>query len=474
MLSNKLFLKFSILALSVMIVSSCERELSDKAVLATFPSTPDIFTDNFVGLGEDFFFPYNDGFAKAEVLSVDNEVSYLGTSSMRIDVPQANDPDGSYVGAFFRSDAGARDLSRFDALTFWAKATKTSIIENAGFGQDDEQSKHQVSISNLQIDTSWRKYTIPIPDPSKLTNEKGMFWLVAIDNEETSYTIWFDEIKFENLGTIGQPRPRILGGQDQNLQGNIDTSFPIVNLSQVFNLGNGQDVTVNLTPAYFDFETSNPFVAQVNENGIVNVVGPGELDPETGLIDNTAKITASVGGVPAMGSMNIEAADTEIISIFSDIYANVPVDNYNGFYNGDGQTTQGGAPPLNEDGNNVIVYTELNFVAIEFYGREGSDVEAVDLTETNTMHIDIRVDQPLNGSESLNIELFNNFATNDQTSGVVTLNASDFQTGNFVSFDIPLSDFNGLTTRDEVGAIIFSTGGIPNLSLDNIYFYNNN
>ena len=37
---------------------------------------------------------------------------------MRIDVPNANDPEGNYAGAIFRVEGQGRDLSGYNALTF--------------------------------------------------------------------------------------------------------------------------------------------------------------------------------------------------------------------------------------------------------------------------------------------------------------------------------------------------------------------
>ena len=49
---------------------------------------------------------------------------------MRFDVPNVGDPNGAYAGAIF-PDYGGRDLSGFDALTFWAKATKKGTINES-------------------------------------------------------------------------------------------------------------------------------------------------------------------------------------------------------------------------------------------------------------------------------------------------------------------------------------------------------
>ncbi|EDP72373.1 hypothetical protein FBALC1_14767 [Flavobacteriales bacterium ALC-1] len=238
-------------------------------------------------------------------------------------------------------------------------------------------------------------------------------------------------------------------------------------------MASGQDVTVTASPSYFDFETSNPFVASVNDQGLVTVDGAGEIDPETGLIDNTAIITASIAGVQASGSLTLSAVDLNVISLFSDVFANVPVDNYNGFYFDGYQTTLGGA--IVEGGNNIIDYTLLNFVAIEFYGRDGSDVEPIDASEMTHMHIDIRVNENVDPSDFFRIEVFNNFTLGSQIAGTYTVNGDDLQSNTWVEFDIPLSSFAGLTAQEALGAIIFvSDATIANVSLDNIFFYSEN
>lgn len=457
------------------VMVSCERGFSDDVELATFPNTAEIFTDAPIGLTDEFFISFDPvGGANTNGFGTDEDEAYEGSSSIRIDVPAPNDPDGGFIGGIFRDRGEGRDLTGYDALTFWAKGSTTATVGLFGFGTDFENNTYQVALNNTQLSTDWRKYVIPIPDPSKLVQEKGMF-IFSAGTESTNgvgFTFWLDEIRFEKLGTLGQPRPAILGGQDQTAQSNIDTSVNIIGLTQTFNQGNGQDVTVTAAPAYFDFTSSNPFVASVNGEGVVTVVGPGEIDPATGMVDNMSVVTASIAGVEAAGSLTIEAVNIDVISIFSDVFANVPVDNYNGFYTPDGQTTLGGS--VDESGNNVITYTMLNFVAIEFYGRDGSGVQPVDATDMTHLHIDVRVDQPVGGGDQLNIELFNNFATSSQTAGGFTVTGSQLQTGQWVEFDIPLTNFSGLSGRNALGAIIFSSGPINNVSFDNIYFYSEN
>ncbi|MBC3757413.1 carbohydrate-binding protein [Hyunsoonleella sp. SJ7] len=475
----KYHILFSVLGL-ICVVASCERGFSDDIDFATFPSNGDIFTDVPVSLNDSVFISFDPATgANINGFDVDNNEAYEGTTSIRIDVPTPTNPDGGYIGGIFKDRGEGRDLTGYDALTFWAKGSTTASVATFGFGTDFLDNKYAVNLNDVELSTTWSKIIIPIPDPSKLVQEKGMFLFSANTNSTNGagFTFWIDELKFEKLGTVAQPRPAILGGQDQTAQANVDSSVPIIGLSQTFNVlnveGKGRDVTVVASPSYFDFETSNPFVASVNDRGLVTIVGEGNIDPNTGQPDNKATITAKLGDVQAAGSLTVEAVDLNVLSIFSDVFANVPVDNYNGFYIDGFQTTLGGA--VEENGTNIIDYTMLNFVAIEFYGRDGSGVVPLDATEMTHMHIDVRVNETVEASDFFRIELFNNFTLGSSVSGAYTIPGTDLLSNEWVQFDIPLSNFVGLSAQDALGAIIFvSDATIANVSLDNIYFYAEN
>lgn len=472
-LNFKYHIIFPLLGLICVTIISCERGYSDDIEFATFPNTPDVFTDAPVSLTDEFFESFDPSVgANTNGFGTDENEAYAGSTSIRIDVPTPTDPDGGFIGGIFRDRGNGRNLTGYDALTFYAKASTTAEVGTVGFGTDFIDNKYAVSVNNLPLSTKWKKYIIPIPDPSKLVQERGMF-IFSAGTESTNgvgFTFWLDEIRFEKLGTIGQPRPAIMSGQDQTAQANVDTSIPVVGLSETFNLPNGQDITIVATPFYFDFETSNPFVASVNDRGIVTIEGLGEIDPNTNQRDNMATITASLGGIPAAGSLTMEAVNINVISIFSDVFANVPVDNYNGFYLDGFQTTLGGAV----EGEGIIDYTLLNFVAIEFYGREGSGVQPIDATEMTHMHIDIRANEIVDAADSFKIELYNNFTLGNQVMGSFTIPGTDLLSNDWAQFDIPLSSFDGLSAKEALGAIIFVSDGIANVSLDNIYFYAEN
>ena len=132
------YLKFTLLLGLIFVINvSCEREVSDEVEFATFPNNPEIFIDGFSGGLE--YLPF--GGSKLDAFSVDDEVKYQGTASMRFDIPNFGDPTGSFAGAIF-PDMGGRDLSGYDALTFWAKATKAATINEIGFGNDFGENKY--------------------------------------------------------------------------------------------------------------------------------------------------------------------------------------------------------------------------------------------------------------------------------------------------------------------------------------------
>ena len=462
-----IYSKITLLASALfLLITSCEREYSDQVEFATFPDDAGIFIDGFSGGLQ--YLPF-DG-SKLDAFSVDNGEFYKGTASMRFDVPNVGDPSGSFAGAVFPDDFG-RDLRDFDALTFWAKASRGATVNEIGFGIDFEANRYATIKRNLVLNTGWTKYTIPIPDPSKLVREKGMFIYAAGPEDGEGFTFWVDELKFEKLGTVAQPQPAIFDGEDRVERTFLDVQIPITGLTQTYNLADGSNQTVSCSPFYFEFSSTDPDVARVTENGAVTMVGTGE-----------ATVTAFIGGVKAKGSLTVEVggsfdlapippvrAPENVVSVFSDAYENVPVEYYNGFFVPDGQTTLGGAD-LNINGDNIIRYTDLNFVAIK-------TVNTLNASAMTHYHLDVQVeDAQLAPNDFLRILLLdagpdNIIGTPDDTEASVEFRTPVLESGQWSSLDIPLSDFAGLNTSNLALYFFVSDATISNILVDNIYFY---
>jgi len=370
-------------------------------------------------------------------------------------------------------DNGGRDLSDFDALTFWAKSSTAAKINDVGFGQDFGENKYQVSLSNLQLTTNWQQYIIAIPDASKLTQEKGLFWYAEGPENGNGYTFWIDNLEFEKLGTIAQPRPSILEGEDVSVSTFIGVNTPISGLQQTVNLGNGQNQTLNVAAGYFEFTSSNPAVASVNSQGIVTALSTG-----------TAVITGKLNETDASGSLTINVTGsfdaaptptqdpTNVISIFSDAYTNQPVDYFNGYW-APFQTTLG-QDDININGDNVIAYTELNFVGIQFI----VDQPTINVSSMTHFHIDVQAREPIDPGDYLIIRLVDagpddEIGTGDDTSAEFTLDDSKLIDGDWYSADVPFSDLAGLSSRSNLAQIVFvSDATVSSVFIDNIYFYN--
>ena len=448
---------------ALLLIVGCARE-EEELDPAQNPIIAEVFIDGFsAGLNYAAF-----GGSDVTAFDVDMNVKYSGTSSMRISVPDFEDPKGAYAGGVYFTEGG-RDLSQFDALTFWARASRSANIAVVGLGNDLGENKFESSLQEVPVNTNWKKYYIPLPDASKLTDERGMFYYSEGPEDGEGYTIWFDEVKFEKLGTIAFSEASILNGEDQVVQVETGASYTL-NGTVTFNLPNGIDQDQSASSAYFNFESSNPTVASVDDNGVVNVLAEGN-----------AVITASLGETPVVGSLTIQSSGDpvvpgsaapsptepaeDVISIFSDVYQDEPVDFYNGYW--EFSTTQ--SETVEIDGDEVLRYTMLNFVGIQFTSP------TIDVSEMTHFHIDIWTPDATalpNTFKVLLVDLGPDGSCDgsDNSSQELTFTAPTLMSESWVSIDVPLSDFAGLVRRGNLAQIVLS-GDIPNVFADNIYFY---
>ncbi len=461
---NKYGIGLSLLTACILITTSCERTLSDEAVSPKFASLGEVFTDDFIGMGADFYFPFAD--AKPDVFSVDDE-GYESFSSIRIDVPNLTDPTGNYAGAIFRTEGAGRNLSAFDALTFYIKASQGVELSDVGFGIDYEEDKHRVTLNNVNVGTNWTKVIIPIPDASKLLQERGMFWFAAgtQGTNGVGYTLWFDEIKFEKLGTNGLPTGQIEEGTTRTVQGFVGSDINISGVSQAYSLTNGQTITTSCAPAYYDYVSSDTSVAQINE-GVITVVGSGTAEITASLLGKAAKgkiLVESLGSLPPSPTPTHPA--NKVKSIFSDAYPSVIGSNFTPGFGG--STTE--ATVISAGGGNMVQYRNNNFTGIMFYNTvNASDMEFLHIdayVPTNATTIGIQI-RDLGNNKMIETNIFTGFPEGDDKDFRRTLNG--FQAGVWKSFDIPLG--GGLANqKNNLGAIIVTDG--PDFILDNIYFY---
>ncbi len=456
---SRLLLPILLPALLVVGATGCDRD-DDPLTPAPLPEDAVVFDDNLAS-GVDF-----QAFAgsKADALERDTSERFEGQASLRISVPAPDDPGGSYAGGAFVASV-PRDLTQYNALVFWARADQTATLNVAGLGNDNTgTSLFTAETQNLPLTTEWRQYVIPIPDPAALQEERGLFYF-AEGGEP--YTIWMDAIRFETVSGLGAPRPAIA---TQSLGLEVGSTASVTGTQAAWTVG-GEEIVVTAAPSYFTFTSSDPAVATVSELGEIEVVGEG-----------TATITASLGSVDAAGVVTVttvagptEAAPiptrdgADVISLFSSAFDDVPVDTWRTEWS-DPNTTYS---EIEIDGRSVKRYGSLVFAGIEFV------TEQIDASEMTHFHMHVWTPDNTDRPNRLGIKLVDFGADGQFDTGVVegelffdSETTPTLESGTWVSLEIPLADFQGLVTRENLAQLIISgVEGVNTVYVDNVYFF---
>lgn len=153
---------------------------------------------------------------------------------------------------------------------------------------------------------------------------------------------------------------------------------------------------------------------------------------------------------------------SSVISLFSNAYTNVPVDTWR----------TGWSNAILEDiaiqGNATKKYSQLDFVGIETVANQ------IDATGMTHIHIDVwSADFTFFGFKLVDFGADGAFGGGDDVEHQVNYNLP--QQGQWLSLDIPLSSFAGLTTRAHMAQYILvgQPTGANTIYVDNVYFYTN-
>ncbi|MGB3774045.1 MAG: hypothetical protein WA951_02200, partial [Leeuwenhoekiella sp.] len=181
-------------------------------------------------------------------------------------------------------------------------------------------------------------------------------------------------------------------------------------------------------------------------------LGSGENDDDDDDNENTE---------PAIAAPTPTVAAANVISMFSNAYDNVPVDTWR---------TDWSVAMLEDimiENNDTKKYSQLDFVGVETISNTidasemthfHTDIWTADATEFAVKLVDLGADGAFGGGDDVEFQV--NFTAPTQ--------------GEWVSFDIPLSDFEGLTTRANIGQLIYvgAPSGENIIYVDNVYFHN--
>lgn len=413
-------------------LTGCTRDINTD-VLATYPHLSDVFIDEFAS---DLQYQ---AWGKVTNFGVDTETTYDGTSSMRIEVPNPSDPMGSWAGGTFYSATG-RNLSGYDALTFYAKSSVATAIE-VGIGNYDT-TEYLVQVNDVQLNTNWSKIIIPIPNSAKLLSEKGLFYYSAGAVNDEGYTIWFDEVKFEKLGTLAHAKI-----EDIEVPG-FPGKLTIGTLTETINLPNGINRKMWVSPNYFTFESSDVNVASVTNDGNITVHKTGE---------------AVISLKEAEGEIKVHCYDfaptptkdeSEVLSLFSDSYTNKISANWNPRW----EWSTAEYTEIDTGDNHIARYSGLNFVGIVFN-------KTADCSSKTHLHLDVLCMDEVSESTIITVSIY--YGTTEIKYPITLEKYPDFKSKQWLSLDLKLEKENKLIPQ----LALACDDNTRNILLDNIYFY---
>ena len=466
MTHNKNALHLVILCVTSLFLAGCERDL-DGLKPAQASTDPVVFRDDF-GNGVDF---HAFLFSKFDALEFDTEVKYAGSAGLKLTIPEPGDPSGTFAGGAFVSN-GVRNLSGYNALTFYAKADRSASFNVVGLGNDNTgESRFTAEWGAVPLTTTWTKFVVPIPNPDRLTLERGLFFFAEGAEDNQGYTVWFDEIVFEKVTAISDPRPSMA---TRTVGAFVGEFIEPQDTKSIFNVG-GTDQTINHMSGYFDYISSADSVAKTGSDGTIEIVGEG-----------VATVTAKLGEVDAVGSVTLitnPSPETpapapvhpagDVISLFSNAYDDVPVDSWHTVWSHNfSDFTE-----FKIQGNDVKAYTNLVFAGIEFA------TNTIDATGMTHLHLDIWLSR---GTTLFKLKVVDFGEDGMYTTGVIPTDISEREIsftlstdppvkgGEWISMEIPLDDLMGenpgLVSRAHLAQLVISGTG-NSAFLDNVYFH---
>jgi hypothetical protein len=392
-------------------------------------------------------------------VTIDSTTAHAGSSSLKIVVPV-----GGYTGGALVS-ATDQDLSQYNAVTFWAKASIATTLNAAGLGNDaTANSPRSVERNNMAVTEEWQRFVIPIPDPTLNVAENGLFHFAEAD--AASYNLWLDDVRYTTVDGLGVPTASIA---TENRTINVGGTFLAGGTSAVYTL-DAAPVTLALGAGWFDFISANDAVASVEGNVVTGEAeGMTEITAELHGVLASGKYTVTVAtpSVPEVAATTPTNAEQDVISLFSNAFPNVNINTWSAVWD-------------NADVTDVLIatnttklYTNLNFAGVDF-----GDGNLIDATAMTHLHVDVWLPVVVAAPQTaFKIKLVD-FGANGVYNGTGQVDDTEFEVATPVttaktwqSIEIPLANFTGLGARAHLAQMIIAADAGSTVYFDNFYFH---
>ncbi len=394
---------------------------------------------------------------------------------------------GAYSGGAFVA-AAPRDLSSFNALTFWAKANKTQSTLKVQLGNDGGAGanvNYQVESIGLPLTTSWQQFVIPLPDPAKANGIDG---LISFADANNNYTFWLADVQYlavpasvlgtgtvagDGFSAVGLNNtttpPSLLVASGSTFQipsGTNSLTWTLgtgmLNGSPVVPLPNGGNLD-NDAWRWFTLSSSTTN-ATVSVDGLIKGVSAG-----------TATIKGTLAGVPIPNNVPVTVTAPQSTPTTAPATPTVPAANAVAVFDSSGVYTPLASVNLNENwcggateapfaipgttpAQSVALYNWSN--TCDGIGWEANPINATSLGLTN-FHVDLW--SPTAGPLTLRL------VDAGGSQGNYTVPAIPANT--WTSVDVPLSSFTGLTAETAIQQLGLIGPAGYTVYVDNIYLY---
>ena len=435
----------------------------------------------------------------ANTIAVDTNSAndYGGFHALRIDSPINN-----YTGGAWTAKA-PRDLSAFNAITFYAKASVSAKWPVVGFGDDaNANSAFKTEMHDLQLTTTYQKFVLPLPDPAKATASSGLFYFADGVNYTvggTTFSVWVADVQYEKITPApgGTPVAAFVGA-GKSLQQGATTTITSADLKITYSSALPASMPNPLNyviagPSWFNLTSSATGVATINNTtGVLTGVAGGTANLGGTLagaaISNTLPVTI-IAPLPGPAVAAPVPTATDVKALWSSHYNGTPGDvglsagqfsEFAGSPNPDQGTTSVGGTTVRK-----YTFTEAgNYIGWGFHATPGQEVDAA-AKGYDTMHLDIWSPDLATPVGNVLIIGVIDFGPNDaaHTEGLVTLvGGNDYNNsvvggakGGWITYDFPLSGFTGgqglTATPHNIAQIKFVVPKGANMYVDNVYFY---
>ena len=162
--------------------------------------------------------------------------------------------------------------------------------------------------------------------------------------------------------------------------------------------------------------------------------------------------------VPVIAAPDPTIAAANVMSLFSGVYTNVPVDSWNT------EWSQATYEEVSIAGNPTKKYSNLSFNGIETVGPNALDISEMthfnlnvwssDFTQLRIKLVDFGADNEFQGGDDSEQELIYEAPVQ----------------GQWITYHIPLTSFANLTGREHLSQLIISSNGSSTVYVDNVFF----